>query len=212
MVDKVQCVGGPKSVSIAKIEMLNPDIIFIIKEESCKNLIEKLDRLYYNCFIFDINSFEDGLRMIKTIGLIFNKKKETQKLINKINCKFNKLKKSITQLSFIYMIWSKPYIAAGNNNYINSLLNELGFLNCFRFEPERYISVSAGMLKLKSPDIVFLPSEPYNYNETDKIKFKKIFPGARIILVDGEMFCWYGSRMLPAMDYIKKIINKLKSK
>lgn len=36
-----------------------------------------------------------------------------------------------------------------------------------------------------------------------------MLPNAKVILVDGEMFSWYGSRLLYAPDYFTIIIQAL---
>ena len=40
-------------------------------------------------------------------------------------------------------------------------------------------------------------------------EFGSICPLAKIILVDGEMFSWYGSRLLKAPDYFRKLLKQL---
>jgi hypothetical protein len=36
-----------------------------------------------------------------------------------------------------------------------------------------------------------------------------LLPGTKIILVDGEFFSWYGSRLLEAPRYFNELINKI---
>lgn len=208
-IESIQSVGGPKSVSIKVLQSLCPDIILAVKEENDKKTLENLAALYYKCFIFDINTFSDALDMIQKIGVIFEREARVLAMAADIKKSFEDMGRVCEKLNFIYMTWSSPYIAAGTGNYINSLITGLGFNNCLSNHINRYVRLSLSELKKLSPDIVFLPSEPYNYTVYDKIKFEKIFPSARTVLVDGEMFCWYGSRMLKAAPYIKNLFKEI---
>ncbi len=208
-IESIPGVGGPKSVSIQLLQSLCPDIIIAVKEENDKKTLENLAALNYKCFIFDVNNFSDALNMIEKIGVIFNVEDRAQTMTEGIKKGFEGIGQVLKKLNFIYMTWSSPYIAAGTGNYINSLITGLGFNNCLSKHINRYVRLSLGELKKLSPDIVFLPSEPYNYTLYDKLKFEKIFPSARAVLVDGEMFCWYGSRMLKAAPYIKNLIKEI---
>jgi len=59
------------------------------------------------------------------------------------------------------------------------------------------------------PDFVFLSSEPYPFKEEDIAEIQKLCPDSKIILVDGEMFSWYGSRLQLAPKYFQSLLDKL---
>ena len=51
------------------------------------------------------------------------------------------------------------------------------------------------------PDLIFLSSEPYPFKEKHIAELNLILPGAPVRLVDGELFSWYGSRLLRSPMY-----------
>jgi hypothetical protein len=55
------------------------------------------------------------------------------------------------------------------------------------------------------PDYIFLSTEPYPFKQSHLQEFATIFPDSKIILVDGQMFSWYGIRPLFAMEYFATI-------
>ena len=66
--------------------------------------------------------------------------------------------------------------------------------------------------KIKSEeniDVIFLSSEPFPFKESDALEIQQLTHHVKIIFVDGEMFSWYGSRLLKAFDYFKKIHQEL---
>ena len=99
----------------------------------------------------------------------------------------------------LYLIWDEPTYIAGTSTYIGSVIEKLGFINDCQIE--RYPSIEA--VQPTDPDYVFLGSEPFPFKSKHIEKYKKQFPNSKVILVDGEMFSWYGSRMLLAMNYFK---------
>jgi len=207
LADRVPSVGGPKSVSIDAVKKIGPDLILIVKEENDKKNIEKLTALGYKCFIFDINSVSDALKMLVKLGKIFGLEKKASKIHDNVVKGLDSIKGIGNGASFLYMVWNSPYMACATDNYINSLLNHAGLSNCLSDRLKRYVIMPLNSLKSLSPELVLLPSEPYRYTFADRAKFEKIFPAARVELVDGEMFCWYGSRMAKASEYIKKLLN-----
>jgi ABC-type Fe3+-hydroxamate transport system substrate-binding protein len=102
-------------------------------------------------------------------------------------------------------------MVAGADNYIHSILGQLGFENCAEKLSGRYPEIDTQDLKNLSPDVIFLSSEPYLFNQDHAKEIAQLFPEAKLFLVDGEMFSWYGSRMLKAADYFLQHIELWKS-
>ncbi len=55
--------------------------------------------------------------------------------------------------------------------------------------------------------MLLLSSEPLPFNEKHKVLLQVMLPQTKIILVDGEMFSWYGSRLLKSAAYFETIIT-----
>ncbi len=204
IVKNIEKVGGIYNVSVKKIKQLNPDIIFASKQENKKSTIEKLSK-EFQCFIFSINTFSDALNMINKLGKIFNNETLSNELVNSIEEKFTKITKLKKSISYVYLVWKNPYMAASEGTYIDSLLSKLSFTNCVKESEKKYPEYD--VIKESSDcDIIFLPSEPYKFRYKDKQELQKIFPDKIILLVKGEMFCWYGTHLLKTAKYFDDLI------
>ena len=71
------------------------------------------------------------------------------------------------------------------------------------------VKESIAALKIEQPDLVFLSSEPFPFKEKHVKKFESLYPAAKIIIVDGEMFSWYGSRLKHAPNYFQKLLKQI---
>jgi hypothetical protein len=56
-------------------------------------------------------------------------------------------------------------------------------------------------------ELILLSSEPYPFKEKHLNEIQSQITATKIILVDGEMFSWYGSRLLKAADYFCELRN-----
>ena len=100
-------------------------------------------------------------------------------------------------------------MAAGNNTFISDMLGQINLDNVFKNKSERYPSTTAEELKELNPELLLLSSEPFPFQEKHITELKKFLPDTTIKLVDGEMFSWYGSRILHAASYFKKLVDTL---
>jgi hypothetical protein len=82
------------------------------------------------------------------------------------------------------------------------MLQHAGFDNVFRNTP-RYPSIDLQDLVRENCQQILLSSEPYPFQEKHIAEISAVLPHATIRLVDGEMFSWYGSRLLLAPDYFR---------
>lgn len=100
-------------------------------------------------------------------------------------------------------------MAAGNNTFIDHLLRLNKFENIYHNKP-RYPEVALKKIRLEGdPDLVFLSSEPYPFKEEHAFELGRFTHHAKTVFVDGEMFSWYGSRLLKAFDYFKQLHNRI---
>ena len=93
-------------------------------------------------------------------------------------------------------------MVAGSDTFIDDMLQRAGFENVFK-DLGRYPEISLAQLAEAQPSILLLSSEPYPFSEKHKKELQEICPGTRVMLVDGEMFSWYGSRLLQAPGYFE---------
>ena len=196
-------VGGTKSVSIEKVQALNPDLIFANKEENTKEDIENL-RKVAPVWLSDIANLEDSFDMIESIGEITNRKVEAALLLEKIKMGFAELSLlKESKKSIIYFIWNEPGYTAGKGTFIDDMLTKCGLVNAI--EESRYPEVPLNL----NPEVVFLSSEPFPFKEKHIELYQKLYPKAIIKIVDGEMFSWYGSKLIESPGYFKDLISNL---
>ena len=205
-------VGGTKKLDLEKIKGLSPDLIIGNKEENEKSQVLELMK-DFNVWMSDIKTLEDALNMIESIGKITGKDNKALKIENDIREQFSHFKLGALNLDIrnkrtAYFIWRKPYIAAGANTFIGHLLSICGFENVFKLK-SRYPEITIEEIQKANPSLIFLSSEPYPFRLKHIEEFKNICPDAKVVLVDGEMFSWYGSRLLYAPSYFERLLQNL---
>lgn len=197
-------VGGTKTVKINKVMELNPDLIIANKEENSKEDIEELAK-HFPVYVSDIKSFEDFIAFTNDISKITNTSQKGNQLISEILEVRHKIKGYFLdgkRLEVAYFIWEKPYMLAGNITYINYILEFIGFTNSAKNLNGRYPELLENEI---NPDYIFLSSEPYPFAEKHVKEFEKIYPKSKCFIVDGEVFSWYGPRILKLENELLRI-------
>lgn len=218
---KKEKVGGTKKLNFERIAALEPDLIIANKEENEKSQIEELAK-HYPVWISDITTLDDALLMIEMLGEITDRNEQAIELCNDVITRFDALKhlpENATPTRAAYLIWRNPWMAAGNDTFINSMLQTCGFSNVLSgYMPQsfdadadslRYPRIEEEDLKALNPEVVLLSSEPFPFKEKHIEEIRNILPCAEIKLVDGEMFSWYGSRLLHSPAYFEELLKSL---
>ena len=201
-------IGGTKKVHYEKIRLLQPDIIIANKEENTNEIVTELSKIC-PVWVTDIITVEDSLQMISHFGQLFNKRTEAQKWLDKINFAYQDFQNFIKDKPIqktAYFIWANPYMVAGNNTFINEIMQLNHFENIYTNREERYPEIIIQKMRIQGdPDLVLLSSEPFPFTDEHAFELGRFTHHAKIIFVDGEMFSWYGTRLVKAFDYFKKM-------
>lgn len=197
-------IGGTKKLNLELIRSLKPDLIIGNKEENDQQQVEALMQ-DFPVWMSDISNLEEALKMMESVGEITGKADRAIEMTSLIRERFKELARfnQDRSLRIAYMIWKDPLMAAGRETFINDVLERAGWLNAV--EKSRYPELSPSELEACSPDLVFLSSEPYPFKEKHLGEFREICPGAKVQIVDGEMFSWYGSRLLSVPAYLQTL-------
>lgn len=199
-------IGGTKQIHIDKIAALQPDLIIANKEENVQAQVAACSEIC-PVFVSDIKNLNDVRLLIELLGQICDRNQIAQDLIQQFDSAYDSL--NITKKTTVaYLIWNNPIMLAGGDTFINEMLSVGGFINVFAAEM-RYPSITIEDLQEKKIDYLFLSSEPYPFKDKDLDYFKKHLPNTTVLLVDGTYFSWYGSRIIPALDYIKTLRTEL---
>lgn len=200
-------VGGTKNIDFQKIKDLAPDLIIANKEENTR---EQIAALAADCpvWVTDVNNLAEALQMIKDIGLLTRLQDTAQNLCNDIAHAFAAISKNNPPATVAYLIWQDPFMTVGGDTFINDMLLHAGFINIFS-SSNRYPVIESKQLQALKPQYIFLSSEPYPFQQKHLEQWQPLFPDSKIVLVDGEMFSWYGSRLLLAPAYFDDLNHRL---
>ena len=213
-------IGGTKDIRPEKIAELHPDLIIANKEENFREQIESLATCY-PVWVSDIHDLTGALSMIRCLGDIIDRPGQAQALAGQIQNDFA----ALTPVHPIppgrnshrrrrpraaYLIWRTgtplSYMAAGSGTFINDMLHRCGLINII--DQPRYPVIDPTALAASGCDLILLSSEPYPFRDKHREELQALVPHADIRLVDGEMFSWYGSRLLQAPAYFRHLLNK----
>ncbi len=198
-------VGGTKLLRLDDIRQLKPDLIVANKEENNKSDVELLQS-EFPVWISSIDTVDDALSAISILGDILKTQDKAKEILDEINHRRTVYKSSYSNSTerIAYVIWKKPFMAAGSSTFINHMLLEGGWINAFE-QHERYPAFTLEGLEAMKPDWLFLSSEPYPFQEKHEKLFENVMPKERVRIVDGEMFSWYGSRIRDSFAYFEEL-------
>jgi ABC-type Fe3+-hydroxamate transport system substrate-binding protein len=200
-----EIVGGTKKVNYQKIRLLEPDIIVCNKEENTKEIVEELLKIC-PVWVTDISTVDDNFQMITDFGQLFDKRIEVRKWNDKLTfalSDFESFIENIPVRKVAYFIWKNPYMVAGSGTFINELLKLNHFENAYDSQ-DRYPEIDIEKMNEQGNlDLILLSSEPFPFQTDDGYELVKHTENAKVVLVDGEMFSWHGSRLLKALEYFK---------
>lgn len=202
-------IGGTKKLNINKITGLMPDLILANKEENVQEQIQELSK-QFPVWISDVNTLQDAYALIASVGEILEKEKVAQELIKQIKENFFQLKPVNCKLRTAYFIWQQPYMTVGGDTFISNMLQQAGFENIFK-DQKRYPEVSISQLQTANCQLLLLSSEPFPFQQKHIDELQPLLPGTKIILADGEIFSWYGSRLLKAPEYFTHLQQQIQA-
>lgn len=200
----VAVIGGTKNISIDKIKALQPDLILANKEENIREQVEALMD-DYKVIVTNVENIEDNYYLLKRLGSLFDKEDKARLFNLKIYEVLNESKIS-TKIKAAYLIWKNPYMTIGSDTFIHKILGEIGFENIFK-DRTRYPEIQAE--DLAEADLIMLSSEPFPFKEKHIEELREFYPDKKIMIVDGEAFSWYGTRIAKCGEYFRELIAEV---
>ena len=201
-ITKPKIIGGTKNPKIDSIRLLNPDFIIASKEENRYSDIHEMQE-GTAVWVTDIATIEDNIEVINSLLALFDIQSDYKSIVQNFTRLYTQ-GAILRNKRVLYLIWKEPYMTVGGDTFIHEMIHHAGFENVTSVL-ERYPVLSKEEIISLCPDYIFLSTEPYPFKQSHLQEFATIFPDSKIILVDGQMFSWYGIRPLFAMEYFATI-------
>lgn len=199
-------IGGTKNVDLQKLKAVQPDLVIASKEENVRAQIGAIEA-FCPVWVSDVQTLADALAMITSVGEMTERGGEADTLVNSINEVFGATQ-PVESIRAAYLIWKDPWMTVGGDTFIHYLLERAGFGNVFGYS-SRYPVVTIDDLRTSGCECVLLSSEPYPFKEKHAEELRSLLPNTQVTLVDGEMFSWWGSRLLHAPAYFTALRRRL---
>ena len=202
-------IGGTKKAQIQKLKALSPDLVIANKEENEKAQVDEI-KTFCPVWVSHVYDLPSAMDMIRRLSKVVGQSEAGTAMADRIQSKLDDLVKA-PPLQTLYMIWRKPYMAAGGDTFIHEMMKQMGLENVLA-DQLRYPQLSTADIQAKAPDLILLSSEPYPFKTKHMEALQPLVPQAKIRLVDGSMFSWYGSRIEKAVEYLQALSTELKGK
>lgn len=189
-------VGGTKNVDVGRVLGLEPDLVVANREENERGPVEAIAAAGVPVWLSDIATVDEALGALQDLGRLTGRDAEAARLVARIAAGFDVTERPQDDpLRAVYLIWRDPWMTVGGDTFVHDVMVRGGLVNAFG-DRARYPAVTADEIAAARPDAVLLSSEPFPFRETHVAEVQAFVPGARVVLVDGEAFSWYGPRLL----------------
>nr|WP_315484777.1 helical backbone metal receptor [uncultured Undibacterium sp.] len=205
IVQSIPKVGGTKDVNIEKIRKLAPTHLIVNIDENEKPTVDLLAEFIPHVVVTHPIAPRDNLTLFRLLGAIFNANQEAEVLCQQFENQWALLKPDTEVRRVLYCIWKDPWMTVSRDTYIARLLQARGCLQWQSSQSsQRYPVFEWEDASLQQVDCVLLSTEPYSFTAQDARQLQQQIQKT-VILVDGEMLSWYGSRAIQGMRYLAEL-------
>jgi ABC-type Fe3+-hydroxamate transport system substrate-binding protein len=202
-------VGGTKDVNIEKIRRLAPTHVVVNIDENDKPTVDLLSGFVPHIVVTHPNTPRDNLTLVRLMGGLFGAADAAARWCAAFEAEHAALRAQCRgqSLTVLYCIWQDPWMTVAKETYIASMLAELGW-RVPDLGGDRYPRFAWSQDLVDGLDAVLLSTEPYRFTEAHADALEKQI-GIPVLLVDGEMMSWYGSRALAGLRYLRELAARL---
>lgn len=204
-------VGGTKDVNVEKLRKLAPTHLIVNIDENEKPTVDLLAQFIPHVVVTHPVCPQDNLAMYRLLGAIFQVSQRAEQLCAEFEANLLQLQPDPQGKRVLYCIWKDPWMTVSRDTYIAQMLALRGWQQWQSesngkdySEVKRYPTFEWNDDLWDRIDIVLLSTEPYSFTQ---VHAKELQQQIRkpVILVDGEMLSWYGSRAIAGLSYLAQL-------
>jgi len=209
VVGAISKVGGTKDVNIEKIRKLAPTHVVMNIDENEKPTADLLAEFVPNIVVTHPLVPHDNVALARLMGGVFCADAAAEDWCARFEAEYAALKAlpPAPPRKLLYCIWQDPWMSISRDTYIAAMLREIGW-DIPELGEARYPEFSWSSELVAQLDGVLLSSEPYRFTEAHADALERQI-GKPVLLVDGEMMSWYGSRALQGVRYLRELRGML---
>jgi ABC-type Fe3+-hydroxamate transport system substrate-binding protein len=207
-------VGGTKNPLVRQILELEPDLVIANREENRKQTVLALRAAGVDVWVTYPQTVQDGVTLLRELADLGATAEAVSSVVQPVEevVRAAEEERSARSLPIFCPIWKKPWMAVGGETYASSLLELCGGTNVFAdCGGRRYPVVELEEIVAAAPEVILLPSEPYDFGPRDALELASLaIPAARngrIHLIDGTLVSWYGPRIEPAITTLRALLS-----
>jgi len=211
-------VGGTKDPDVARIVALAPDLVLMNREENRVEDAAALRAAGLRVHDSMPRTLAETAAMVRSIGDALGRAAQGEAIARDIEQRAERARRRAAahrnRVRFAYLIWRKPWMSVSADTFASSLLELAGGENVFGARPVRYPEVTAEALGEAAPDVVFLSTEPFPFEESHADELARLTGLARerFALADGEYLSWHGSRTPDGIDYAAGLVEAARAR
>ena len=190
-------VGGTKNPDIAAIVELTPDLVVVDREENRREDADALEAAGLELVVLDVRSLDDLHDELAALARAVGATEP-----DRVTDAYEPL-----GLRAFVPIWRRPWMTIGADTFGSSVLRRLGVGNVFADAPDTtddYPTVELDAVAALAPDVVLVPSEPYDFTDDHLVELSSV---ARTIRVDGQDLFWWGARTPAALGRLHRSLS-----
>jgi ABC-type Fe3+-hydroxamate transport system substrate-binding protein len=200
-------VGGTKTVDADRVAELDADLVIANREENEKADVQALSE-QAPVYVTDVKTVPGAVAMIRAVGRLTDRADRAAEIARAIQGRFDALP-SPAPIPTAYLIWRDPYMAAGGDTFIHDVMQRGGFENVFA-ESDRYPEVTVDDLAASGAQLVLCSSEPFPFHQKERFTADlRASLDAHVEIADGQLFSWYGSRLLDTPQYLGSLRERV---
>jgi len=212
-------VGGTKTLDVAAVEALRPDLIVASAEENRAEDVRRLIDSGWPVFVTLPTTVQGAIDLLGQLALLTDSAEAARPIIQEAEEALAAVRAASAgrePLRVFCPIWRNPYMTIGPDTYMHDVIAVCGGRNVFEGRPERYPRVELAEMAALDPEVLLLPSEPYPFRQRHFADFEPFSQVAavrrgNVLLVDGRMLSWYGPRMGRSLRELSALLEGARS-
>jgi ABC-type Fe3+-hydroxamate transport system substrate-binding protein len=202
-------VRGTKNPDLAAIRRLEPDLVVANAEENRKLDVQRLEAALTAVFVTMPTTVAGAVAELRdlaaAVGDLPGAAALDAEAVAAVADAYHR--RPGRRVRYACAVWRDPWMWLGRRTYAADLLGLAGGEPVLDDPASRYPRLDPGALAALGPEVVLLPSEPYEFAAADAEEVAATFGGPRVELVDGRALTWYGPRVPAALASFRQLLG-----